>query len=55
MERKHITIEYICTWCGKREAKSQMSGRPSPGTCPRKPKSRDGQSKPHTWVINKKF
>lgn len=48
-------IEYICTWCGKRITKRATSGRPEPGQCPRKPKTKDGMGKPHTWRINRKF
>lgn len=55
MERKNICIEYICTWCGARKTLHKVYGRPEPGECPRKPKSRNGKSKPHTWVINRKF
>lgn len=43
-------IEYMCSWCGKRETKSANGGRPMPGKCPRK---RNGG--PHTWVVNKKY
>ena len=45
--------EYICSYCGKKEVKS--IGRPAPGNCPRKVKNRDGSSKPHSWVINRKL
>lgn len=38
---------WMCSWCGARMS-SQV--RPAPGNCPRKPKTRDGKSKPHTWV-----
>ena len=44
-------IEYMCSWCGKRELRSANAGRPSPGNCPRKPKDRNGKLKPHTWII----
>ena len=46
------STEYMCSWCGRKEVKS--TGRPAPGTCPRKPKGRDGKSRPHTWVVNRK-
>ena len=55
MEKRNVTIEYVCTWCGEHKLLGKIYGRPAPGICPRKPKSRDGQSKPHTWVINRKF
>lgn len=45
--------EYICTWCGMRVARDNYAGRPQPGNCPRKPKSKDGKMKPHTWRINR--
>lgn len=48
-------IEYMCSWCGKKELRSVMAGRPSPGNCPRKPKDRNGKMKPHTWRINKRL
>ena len=53
MEKKNI--EYQCTWCGVKQIRSVNQGRPSPGSCPRKPKTKTGASKPHTWVINRRF
>lgn len=47
--------EYICTYCGKTVKKTRGEGRPLPGYCPRKPKDRGGNMKPHTWRINRKF
>ena len=47
------TIEYICTYCGKRTLRSSISGRPYPDNCPRKPKNKDGSMKPHTWRISR--
>ena len=35
-----IITEYICTWCGKKVKRAKGEGRPEPGYCPRKPKSR---------------
>lgn len=43
-------IEYICSYCGKKIMKSQTSGRPDPGKCPRKP-----GDKPHTWRVNRRI
>lgn len=43
------TIEYMCTYCGKKEKKSENAGRPMPGKCPRK------NGGPHSWVINRKL
>ncbi len=45
---KNITIEYVCSYCGRIEAKGKKYGRPSPGVCPRKV---NGGS--HTWKINR--
>lgn len=43
-------IEYMCTYCGKKETRSPSMGRPQPGKCPRK-----NGDKPHSWVINKRL
>lgn len=48
-------VEYMCTWCGKKETKSATSGKPLPGICLRKGKTSDGKGKPHTWVVNRKY
>jgi len=48
-------VEYKCSYCGKTVKKYQSTGRPEPGTCPRKGKTKDGRTKPHSWVINRKF
>ncbi len=53
--RKVSSIDYMCTWCGTHSLRTVHQGRPLPGNCPRKSKMRNGMSKPHTWVINKKF
>ena len=42
-------IEYMCTYCGRKETRKEGMGRPMPGKCSR----RDG--KPHRWVINRKW
>lgn len=55
MDKPKGHIEYMCTWCGKREMRSVVSGRPFPGNCPRKPKDANGKMKPHTWRVNKRF
>jgi len=44
------TVHWQCTWCGAGVTRGKASGRPSPGNCPRKPKTKDGKYKPHTWV-----
>ena len=48
-------IEYMCSYCGSRTVRSATSGRPVPGVCNKKGKTKDGRTKPHTWVVNKKF
>lgn len=48
-------IEYMCSWCGKREIRFAIMGRPSPGSCSRKTKTRDGKMRPHTWVVSRRF
>lgn len=50
MEGKKKNIEYMCTYCGKKQVKLSAMGRPLPGTC-----SRRGKNMPHRWVINRKF
>lgn len=53
MAAKHI--EYICTYCGKRVLRGAIAGRPDPGTCPRKGKTKDGRTYPHTWRISRRI
>ena len=58
MERKIKTVkavEYICSYCGRKVMQGVMSGRPTPGYCPRKTKNADGSMKPHSWRVNRKF
>ena len=38
--------EYICSYCGTKTLRSIMSGRPAPGNCTRKPKLKNGNSRP---------
>jgi hypothetical protein len=40
---------FQCTWCGTTTSVNPGS-RPHPGNCPRKPRTKDGKYKPHTWV-----
>lgn len=47
--------EYMCTYCGAKIWRSKNLGRPSPGSCPRRPKDSNGILKPHRWVINRKI
>lgn len=53
--KKIMSVEYMCSWCGTKTTRSTVMGRPLPGTCPRKAKTRDGKMKPHTWVVNRKY
>lgn len=46
--------EYMCKICGARMVRFDSNGRPSPGSCPRKPKTKSGMSQPHSWVISRK-
>lgn len=50
-----VITEYICTWCGKKVRQGRGEGRPMPGNCPRKPTDKNGNMKPHTWKVNKKY
>lgn len=48
-------VQYKCSYCGAMTTRSATAGRPDPGTCPRKGKTKDGRTKPHSWVINRKW
>ncbi len=48
-------VEYICTHCGAKSQRREGTGRPAPGTCPRRGRTSNGQAKPHVWIINRKF
>ena len=48
-------VEYMCKYCGKRETKSDWAGRPWPGECPRKQRTKDNKLRPHTWVVNRRI
>lgn len=45
-----MTIEWMCTRCGHKTSRSETSGRPMPGVCPKK---KNGA--PHSWVKNRKY
>lgn len=47
--------EFICAYCGAKVLRGATSGRPMPGSCPRKPKDPDGSMKPHSWRINRRL
>ena len=55
MAEKKNWVVYQCSWCGTTQTRPINMGRPSPGSCPRKPKMSNGLSKPHTWVVSKKY
>ena len=50
-DRQKTTI-YMCSWCGATQLRAAYQGRPEPGNCPRKPPMRNGNPKPHTWVVH---
>lgn len=52
---EYSKIEYKCSYCGSVVSRLKNSGRPDPGECDRKPRTKDGKKKPHTWVINRKY
>lgn len=49
------TVEYVCSQCGVKRIRREGTGRPEPGRCPRKNPLSNGQARPHTWVINRKY
>jgi len=51
MDKKVKFKEYMCTWCGKKERRSSIAGRPAPGVCPKR--STSDRKRPHVWVVNK--
>ena len=53
--QKQIRVEYICTYCGKKEIKFSTSGRPVPGICVKNGKTSDGRTHPHSWRLNRKL
>lgn len=49
-QNKPNKIEYMCTYCGKKDIRGVRSGRPLPGKCMRRK-----SDMPHRWVINRKL
>lgn len=47
---KPKSVLWSCTWCGAKEMKASIFGRPQPGKCPRK-----NGDRPHTWVKEREF
>ncbi len=43
-------IEYMCKYCGRKEVKTSLQGRPMLGTCTR----RNGNG-PHVWIKNREL
>ena len=43
-------VEYMCSYCGRKEIKFKKNGRPLPGKCPRKQ-----GDKPHSWRKNREY
>lgn len=50
---KHV--EYICSYCGKRVTRLSSLPKPLPGVCTAKGKNRSGLSRPHSWIIYRKY
>lgn len=46
-----VMIEWMCVNCGRREMRSETSGRPQPGVCSRALI----KGRPHRWVKNRKI
>lgn len=49
-KKEFHTVEYMCSYCGKKSLRGISLGRPLPGKCPRKQ-----GDKPHSWRINRKI
>ena len=45
---RRASIEYMCTYCGRKEIRTWNAGRPQPGICPQR-----GGKLPHRWVQNR--
>jgi hypothetical protein len=48
-------VEYMCSHCGAKAQRREGTGKPTPGICSRRGKTNAGISKPHVWVVNRKF
>jgi hypothetical protein len=44
----YSTVNWQCSYCGTKTTTTK-GHRPQPGNCSRKPKTKDGKYKPHTW------
>lgn len=47
-------VEYMCSYCGAKSQRREGTGRPQPGSCPRRPRVA-GKPRPHVWVTNRKY
>jgi hypothetical protein len=45
--KRPVLKTFQCTWCG---IHATSYTRPPPGNCLKKPKTKDGHRKPHTWT-----
>ena len=50
MAERKKSVQYMCTYCGRKETRREDFGRPLPGTCPRR-----GKNMPHRWVVNRRI
>lgn len=41
---------WICSYCGRRTITYSKEIRPDPNICHKKGKTKDGRTKPHSWV-----
>lgn len=48
--KKIYTIEYMCSYCGKKVTAPETMGKPVPGYCLRR-----GKNQPHRWIVNRKY
>ena len=46
-------VEYQCSHCGAKSTRHDGTGKPFPGTCPRR--SSGSKKLPHVWVVNRKY
>lgn len=48
-------VEYMCSHCGAKANRHEGTGKPAPGSCPRRNKLANGRPRPHVWVINRRY
>lgn len=48
-------VQYMCSYCGKKQTMRASMGRPLPGICTKKGKTSDGRTRPHSWRVNLKY